>query len=172
MHKFLVYLSVHWNICWSITTNENERKKVETAPWTKKKNIFLIKTDYHIWMQKKKNKKKLQLKRKRKKKLFLFIFSLLFSSVSMRTFYISNGEIPWNEFWIKCILMQMTLYTKHFNNETQYHSIYHKHGTSYILTTKRSHTTRLSHTSSCIHVVFGLVHFFFFFAFWFAIRIY
>lgn len=68
--------------------------------------------------------------------------------------------------WIKCILMQMTLYTKNFNNETKYHSIYHKHETSYILTAKRSCAQRTSHLTQhsniimhtcCIWLVFFLV---------------
>lgn len=108
--------------------------------------------------------KKLQLKRKKKwnKKMFLFIF---FSSLLSASKRIDENvlHIKWQNtlewIWIKCIFMQMTFYTKHFNNETQYQSIYHKHGTSYILTAKRSCAQRTSHTKQLshiiIHVVFG-----------------
>lgn len=145
MHKFLLYLLVHWNICRSITPNENERKK----------KYFPHQDRLPHMNAKKKNLQPKEKKCETEKNVPVYFFSSLLSA-SKRTdenvLHIKwRNTLEW--VWIKCILMQMTLYTKHFNNETQYHSIYHKHRTSYILTAKRSCAQRTSQTTQLSNII-------------------
>lgn len=163
MHKLLIYLLVHWNICWRIIWNTNENERKENWNGTRNKIIFVIQIDYLIWMQKNKKKTTTEEKKSETKKCSCLFYSLLFCllrNVSMRTFYISNGKIPWNEFELISAFLCKWLFIRNISitkRNTIPYIINMEHRTYYILNS--------SLTSSYMSHLVG-------FYFWFAIRIY